>query len=122
MTDNRTEIWLSVDTEEDPIAYALQRGSERPDRIEVEITGPSTTLRLGLPMAEARVWAAELFSAVSLAYREATGDPSALSYWELSSLVKAIAVGNSAEPATRTSPARCPETGPNPITARDLAA
>jgi hypothetical protein len=81
-----TEIWLAADVNEPPIAWPLQRGSEPPDRIEVEITGPTATLRIEVDITEARNWAAELFACVSAAYREATGDPHALSEDEVASL------------------------------------
>lgn len=43
-------------------------------------------MRVELGIEEARNWAAELFGAVSSAYREATGDPHALSDDEVASL------------------------------------
>ncbi len=82
-----TEIWLAVDTSEPPIAYPLRsKGSGAPERLEVEILGPTATARLEIEAEEARTWAGELFAAVSQAYREATGDPHALSDEEAASL------------------------------------
>jgi hypothetical protein len=37
MTD-KTEIWLTVDAEEDPIAYAIIPRADEPRLIEVEVT------------------------------------------------------------------------------------
>ncbi len=88
MTEHRTEIWLVADTTEEPIAYPLSTTAT--DALEVETTGASATLRLELKMSEARLWAAELFSAVSIAYREATWDPHALSDEEIASLSASI--------------------------------
>jgi hypothetical protein len=55
--------------------------------LAVEMAGPAGLLAtLVLPIGTAREWAAELFAAVSVAYREATGDPHALTDFELASL------------------------------------
>lgn len=51
------------------------------------MAGPAGLLAtLVLPIDQAREWAGELFQAVSVAYREVTGDPHALTDLELSSL------------------------------------
>jgi hypothetical protein len=101
MTD-KTEIWLMVDADEDPIAYALTTGADARRLIGVEITGPTVTARLQIGMPDARLWAAELFAAVSVVYRQATGDPLALSDPEITSLVRRIALG-----LDETTPTRC---------------
>lgn len=59
-----------------------------PDGIDlaVELSGPGLLATLVVPTAQAREWAAELFAAVSVAYREITGDPHALTDDELATL------------------------------------
>jgi hypothetical protein len=47
------------------------------------------------------LWAAELFAAVSVVYRETTRDPLAPSDLEIASLVKRIALGLDEMPPTR---------------------
>jgi hypothetical protein len=55
--------------------------------------GRPSTCALELEAEGARLWAAELFAAVSIAYREATGDRSALDDGEIAGLVHAISIG-----------------------------
>jgi hypothetical protein len=81
----RAELRIPIDATEAPIAFE----DTYPDATDmaVEVAGPAGLLAtLVLPIAEARSWAGELFSAVSVAYREVTGDPHALTDFELSSL------------------------------------
>jgi hypothetical protein len=59
------------------------------------------TARLQIEMSDARLWAAELFAAVSVVYRETTRDPLAPSDLEIASLVKRIALGLDEMPPTR---------------------
>jgi len=82
------ELRFAVDAAEAPLAYpALTYPEpEAADQIEVELSGPGVLATLVLPIATARSWAGELFAAVSVAYREATGDPHALTDFELASL------------------------------------
>jgi hypothetical protein len=81
----RVEIRIPVDGTEAPIAFE----DSFPDATDlaVELAGPAGLLAtLVLPIGTAREWAGELFAAVSVAYREITGDPHALSDYELASL------------------------------------
>ena len=39
-----------------------------------------------VPLAEARSWAADVYAAVTIAYREATDDPTALTDYELAAM------------------------------------
>ena len=81
----RTELRIPIDATEAPIAYPDSSG-EVTD-LAVEMAGPAGLLAtLVLPIQHAREWAAELFAAVSVAYREVTGDPHAMSDHELASL------------------------------------
>ena len=81
----RAEIRIPIDASEAPIAFE-DTFPEATD-LAVEMAGPAGLLAtLVLPIEAAREWAAELFSAVSVAYREATGDPHALTDLELQSL------------------------------------
>jgi len=81
----RTELRIPIDATEAPIAYPDSSG-EVTD-LAVEMAGPAGLLAtLVLPIQHAREWAAELFAAVSVAYREVTGDPHALTDLELQSL------------------------------------
>lgn len=81
----RPELRIPIDCSEAPIASE----DTFPDATDlaVEVAGPAGLLAtLVLPIQHAREWAAELFAAVSVAYREATGDPHALTDSELASL------------------------------------
>jgi hypothetical protein len=81
----RPELRIPVDATEAPIAFE-DRFPEATD-LAVEVARPAGLLAtLVLPISDAREWAAELFQAVSVAYREATGDPHAMSDSELASL------------------------------------
>jgi len=82
------ELRFAVDATEAPLAYPVV-GYPDPgvaEQLEVEVAGPGLFATLILPIGEARSWAGELFGAVSVAYREATGDPHALTDFELASL------------------------------------
>jgi hypothetical protein len=81
----RAELRIPIDATEAPIAFE-DTYPEATD-LAVEMAGPAGLLAtLVLPIDAAREWAAELFAAVSVAYREVTGDPHALSDFELASL------------------------------------
>lgn len=56
--------------------------------IEVHVTQPDSAVEavIVVPLAEARSWAADVYAAVTIAYREHTGDPSALSDYELAAM------------------------------------
>jgi hypothetical protein len=87
-TEPRVELRFAVDAAEAPLAYpALSYPDpEAVEQLEVELAGPGVLATLVLPIDAARSWAGEMFSAVAVAYREATGDPHALSDYELASL------------------------------------
>jgi hypothetical protein len=103
----RAEIRIPIDASEAPIAFE-DTYPEATD-LAVEMAGPAGLLAtLVLPIGQAREWAAELFAAVSVAYREVTGDPHALTDDELQALPLAdayqpgpglIVHGNDHEPA-----------------------
>jgi hypothetical protein len=81
----RAELRIPIDASEAPIAFE----DSYPDATDlaVEVAGPAGLLAtLVLPIDAAREWAGELFAAVSVAYREVTGDPHALTDYELQSL------------------------------------
>ncbi len=81
----RAELRIPIDATEAPIAFE----DTYPDATDlaVEMAGPAGLLAtLVLPIDTAREWAGELFTAVSVAYREVTGDPHALTDHELASL------------------------------------
>jgi len=81
----RTELRIPIDATEAPIAFE-DTFPEATD-LAVEVAGPAGLLAtLVLPIGAAREWAAELFQAVSVAYREATADPHALTDLQLQSL------------------------------------
>jgi hypothetical protein len=82
------ELRFAVDATEAPLAYPVLTypEPEAADQLEVELSGPGVLATLVLPIVDARWWAGELFNAVSVAYREATGDPHALTDYELASL------------------------------------
>jgi hypothetical protein len=86
----RAELRIPIDATEAPIAFE----DSVPDvtDLAVEVAGPAGLLAtLVLPIGQARQWAGELFAAVSVAYREVTGDPYALTDHELASLPPADA-------------------------------
>lgn len=58
------------------------------NEIEVHVTQPDSPVEavIVVPLAEARSWAADVYAAVTIAYREATGDPQALSDYELATM------------------------------------
>lgn len=81
----RAEIRIPIDAAEAPNAFE----DTYPDATDlaIEMAGPAGLLAtLVLPIDQAREWAGELFTAVSVAYREVTGDPHALSDHELATL------------------------------------
>lgn len=81
----RAELRIPVDASEAPIAFE-DTFPEATD-LAVEVAGPAGLLAtLVLPISQAREWAGELFAAVSVAYREVTGDPHALTDFELANL------------------------------------
>jgi hypothetical protein len=78
------EMRFRVDADEAPLCYP--DGHSDPENLVVEVAGPAVLATLVLPLDKARQWAGELFGAVSLAYREATGDPHALCEDEIAGL------------------------------------
>ncbi|GAC1541224.1 MAG: hypothetical protein NVS3B12_28650 [Acidimicrobiales bacterium] len=87
-TPTVVELRFAVDATEAPLAYPAVSYPDPGvvEQLEVELAGPGLLATLVLPIGEARSWAGELFSAVSVAYREATGDPHALTDFDLASL------------------------------------
>jgi hypothetical protein len=79
-----TELRFWVDAEEAPLCYP--DGDPDLENLVVEVAGPAVLATLVLPLDKARQWAGELFAALSLAYREATGDPHALCEDEIAGL------------------------------------
>ncbi len=69
----RVELRVPLDATDIPVAYL-----DRDGLLGVEMAGPGAQVTLTLALSGAREWAAELFAAISVAYREATGDPHAL--------------------------------------------
>ncbi len=81
----RAELRIPIDVTETPIAY--QDTWIDADDLAVDMAGRAGLLAtLVLPIEAAREWSAELFAAVSVAYREVTGDPHAMTDFELQSL------------------------------------
>ena len=76
------ELRVGVDTAEAALGYDDGAG-----RLAVDIAlQPAGVATLVLDVDQARAWAGGLFAAVSVAYREATGDPHALTDHELAAL------------------------------------
>lgn len=99
------ELRLPVDVAEPPLGYDDYGGTLA---VEVALAGGGYA-NLVLPVEGARAWAGELFGAVTVAHREATGDPHALTEADLAELPDP----NAYEPAstlalagTGTEPAR----------------
>ena len=80
------ELRFAVDGREAPLVYPDSIHVEPVEDLAVEVAGPGVLATLVVPVGQARTWAGELFAAVSVAYREATGDPHALSDFELANL------------------------------------
>jgi hypothetical protein len=80
------ELRFAVDGRETPLVYPDSIHVQPVEDLAVDISGPGVLTTLVVPLGEARTWAGELFTAVAVAYREATGDPHALSDLELASL------------------------------------
>ena len=88
MTTEATDIRFAVDTEQEPLCYPEWSG-EVAKRLVVEVPGQHLLVTLVLPPETAREWAAELFAGVASAYREATGDPHAMSDEEVAGFARA---------------------------------
>ncbi len=58
------------------------------NEIEVHVTQPESAVEavIVVPLDEARSWAADVYAAVTIAYREHTGDPQAMSDFELATM------------------------------------
>ena len=79
------ELRFAVDAEA-PLVYVDTPYPDPPEDLAVEVAGPGVLATLVVPISQARDWAGELCHAVAVAYREATGDPHALSDEELATL------------------------------------
>jgi hypothetical protein len=80
------ELRFAVDGREAPLVYPDNMHVEPVEDLAVEVAGPGVLATLVLPLGQARTWAGELFAAVAVAHREATGEPHALTDFELASL------------------------------------
>ncbi|MGH9170163.1 MAG: hypothetical protein ACRD0Z_04755 [Acidimicrobiales bacterium] len=80
------ELRFHVDADEAPLCYPDSH--REPENLAVEIAGPSMLATLVVPTGKAREWAGELFGAVSIAYRELTGDRHALSDEEVAGMTR----------------------------------
>lgn len=78
---SRVEVHVPVDAADVP--YGWTEGHQL--IIEAGLAHDGL-LELTLPLDEAREWAGELFAAVTIAHRDATGDPHALTDQELAGL------------------------------------
>lgn len=77
------ELRLPIDATNRPLGYP------NPDDtldIEIALDTDAGFLNLVLPVETARMWAGDLFGAVTVAHREATGDPHALSDLDLAAM------------------------------------
>jgi hypothetical protein len=80
------EVRFRIEPSEPPLAYPVLTAGRTVTDLDVEVVGPGVLATITLPLGQARVWAGELFSAVSVACREATGDSHALTDAELGEL------------------------------------
>jgi hypothetical protein len=80
------EVRFRIEPSEPPLAYPVFTADHTVTDLDVEVVGPGVLATFTLPLDQARAWAGELFSAVSVAYREAIGDPHALTDAELAEL------------------------------------
>ena len=81
----RAERWaeLRVGIDPDDVPLVAVCGDQLSVAIGDDI---AVSCELQLPLDRARAWAAELFDAIAVAHREATGDPHALSALEIAFL------------------------------------
>ena len=81
VTGQRAIIYIAA--EGLPDAYASNS-----NEIELHVTEPGSAVEavILVPLEEARVWASDVYAAVTIAYREHTGDPRAMSDYELANL------------------------------------
>ena len=77
------EVRLRVDPAEAPLAYAELPDAHGQVDVVVEVAGPTVMASLVVPADQVRGWAGGLFAAVAVAYREASGDPHALTDTDL---------------------------------------
>jgi hypothetical protein len=120
------ELRFAVDAAEAPLVYpeASWPDPGHVEQLAVEVAGRGLLATLVLPVGEARSWAGELFSAVAVAYREATGDPHALTDFELASLPPADGYDHRQRPVSHsgtTSARSNTETRATPVPIRDGA-
>lgn len=80
---NPTKAIVYVTAEGLPDAWASSHSE-----IELHVTEPGSAVEavIVVPLAEARSWAADVYAAVTIAYREATDDPQAMSDFELATM------------------------------------
>jgi hypothetical protein len=80
---NPTKAIVYVTAEGLPDAYVANA-----NEIEVRVTPPESAVEavIVVPLAEARAWAADVYAAVTIAYREHTDDPTALTDHELAAM------------------------------------
>ncbi|MGH9150145.1 MAG: hypothetical protein ACRD0D_02260 [Acidimicrobiales bacterium] len=81
MTERWAELRVGIDPDDVPLVAVCG------DQMSVAVGDDiAVSCELQLPLARARQWAAELFDAIAVAHREATGDPHALSDLEVAFL------------------------------------
>jgi len=80
---NPTKAIVYITAEGPPDAWVANA-----NEIEVHVTQPESAVEavIVVPITEARSWAADVYAAVTIAYREHTDDPSAMSDFELANL------------------------------------
>ncbi|MDA8149058.1 MAG: hypothetical protein M0Z93_09830 [Actinomycetota bacterium] len=98
----QAELRSCIDADEAPLCYPDARPD--PENLAVEIAGLAALAALVIPIGKARGWAGELFDAVSVAYRELTGDLHALSDDEIAVLTK---IGYDPSPGIHVSGDEC---------------
>ena len=82
-TANPTKAIVYITAEGLPDAYVANA-----KEIEVRVTQPESPVEavIVVPLAEARAWASDVYAAVTIAYREHTDDPTALTDHELAAM------------------------------------
>lgn len=80
MADTTTIIYVTATGPPD----AWVNGNE----LELRVTEPGSTVEatIVIPLDEARVWAADVYAAVTIAHREHSADPTALTDYDLAAL------------------------------------
>jgi hypothetical protein len=75
------ELRIHIDTDDPLLCWADTYPEAEATHLALELSSPGLVATLVVPTTAARSWAGELYEAVSVAHREATGDPTRSPIW-----------------------------------------